>query len=99
MQPRERKRHRLARIFRAKPNAAGSKNDTAGGIAAGDSVLTTPDVSDTHSQGMLSPFTHAQPAVSDEDDQKRWFGTHVTPNQSQNDGLEIVNVPANQPYQ
>ena len=60
--------------------AARSKNDTAGRIAAGDSVLTTPDDSDTLSQGMWSLFTHAQPAVSDGDDQKKWFGSHVTPN-------------------
>ena len=87
MQSRERKCHRLASIFRVKPNAAASKNDTAGRIAGGGSVLTAPDVPDTLTEGMLIPG-------SNEDNQRKRLDAHVSPKESQNDRRKTVIAPA-----
>ena len=87
MQSMERKRHRLASVFRVKPNTAAPKNDTAGRIAEGGSVLTAPDVPDILSEGMLIPGF-------DEDNQRKLLDAQAPPNQSQNDRRKLVIAPA-----
>lgn len=87
MQSRERKRHRLASILRAKPNVAASKNDTAGRIAGGVSVLTAPDIPDILTEVSLIPG-------SDEDYQRKRLDAQVPPNQSQNDHRKKAIAPA-----
>lgn len=79
MQSRERKRHRLASLFRVKPKAAASEDDTAGSIAGGDSVLTTP------------PSAQMRTAGSDGDDQQESLDARVGP---KNDGNKVVLAPA-----
>ena len=89
MQLRERKRHRLARLFGVKATA--SKNDTAGSIAGGDTVLTTPNVPQSTTKGRLNPSAQTSITGSDEDDQQEWFGAQVAP---KNDGQKVVLAPA-----
>ena len=79
MQSRERKRHRLASLFRVKPKAAVSEDDTAGSIAGGASLLTTP------------PSAQMRTAGSDEDDQQESLDARVGP---KNDGNKVVLTPA-----
>ena len=87
MQPRERKRHRLTSIFRAKPNTDASKDDRAGRIAGGGSVSTAPNVPDILTEGMLIPG-------SDEGNHRKSLDAHVSPNESQNDRRKIAIAPA-----
>ena len=87
MQSRERKRHRLASIFRAKPNADASKDDKAGRIAGGGPVSTAPDVPEIRTEGMLIP-------ESAEGNLRKSLDAHISPNQSQNDRRKIAIAPA-----
>ena len=87
MLSRERKRHRLASIFRAKPNADASKDDKAGMVAGSGPVSTAPDVPEIRTDGMLTP-------ESAEGNRRKTLDAHISPNQSQNDRRKIAIAPA-----
>ena len=86
MQSRERKRHRLASVFRAKPNTDASKDDKTGRIAGGGSVSTPPKVPDILTEGMLIPGSDGN--------HRKSLDARVSPNESQNDRRKKAIAPA-----